>query len=193
MKQRIIDRFKDDTGDSLVSFIIVIAILAVMVFTIPDFAIFQKNQAAIQTIARDGATTVAVLGGNESSKLSKTVGVNDNCTELDTRLYKGSTVGKSATECEIIHRISAVEGKGIGNIVIYNVHCAPRTTTEVNETTFCEIEWESPALAGSLRAAYQAMAPKAKHSNLTCGTAAAEVAMNPNGIKSTEKCSTSVA
>ena len=88
MKQRIIDRFKDDTGDSLVSFIIVIAILAVMVFTIPDFAILQKNQAAIQTIARDGATTVAVLGGNESSKLSKTVGVNDNCENLNTKLYK---------------------------------------------------------------------------------------------------------
>lgn len=185
----LIRKTREDRGDSsVVSLLFLIPLFVVIAVSAVDFWIVQKNTAAVESITREAAATVGILGGNTPNKLSEGdkkegspgVGMQNECTEAST-----------PTECSIIDRIKAMDGKGIGNIVVKNVRCGPGYTTDIGQPTFCEVEWRTSPVPMSFRAF--SMNADAPQNMLVCGTGQSEVALKPGDELSTETCATSAA
>lgn len=189
----LIRKTREDRGDSsVVSLLFLIPLFVVIAVSAVDFWIVQKNTAAVESITREAAATVGILGGNTPNELSKGttttegaylspgVGMQNECTEAST-----------PTECSIIDRIKAMDGKGIGNIVVKNVRCGPGYTTDIGQPTFCEVEWRTSPVPMSFRAF--SMNADAPQNMLVCGTGQSEVALKPGDELSTETCATSAA
>lgn len=136
---------RSDRADSLVTAIIVSPLVVSLIITGVDFGMYMNNKSVIQAAARDGARTVAILGGNsDSTSIAKTYGISDTCTSLPVDL--------SNTECEIINKLSAssltqvsLMGKGYeaNNEEGFDepVKCFPEETSGVGQSVYCEVHW----------------------------------------------------
>lgn len=121
---------RSDSGDALVSTIIVIPLLIVLIFTIIDISVYFNNRSVINSIARDSARTVAIVGGTESP-LKQRYAIED--IEQNTlEILEGNS--NMLTSMQPIR-----EGEDVEDF--FNVRCGPTTTSTVGEETFCEIDW----------------------------------------------------
>lgn len=137
-------QFRSDRGDSLVSAVIVLPLIIFLIFTAIDFSLYMGNRGMIQGIARDGARTVAIMGGdgtnNKGTTIEKAYGASraSACNDLDAASGYKST--NSAIECDLIKNLK--NSKGLVNIQVNSVTCSPQYTTYIGQRVSCEIDWE---------------------------------------------------
>lgn len=180
----------DDKGDSLVSLLLIIPLIFTMMLSALDTYFHQGNMATVQTLARDGARTISILGGDDngssnSSKLAKIHGVPQSTACSALASMKNTTAASSnaysSTECELATRVAMIDGRGMTNLSVTDVTCGPSLTTASagQGTTYCSITWESNPLPFSVRGIAQAADPTHNYTEATiCGTAKTEVKMN---------------
>lgn len=179
----------DDKGDSLVSLLLIIPLIFTMMLSALDVYFHQGNMATVQTLARDGARTISILGGDDngnknSSKLAKIHGVSKATACGALASMKNTTAASSnaysSTECELATRVAMIDGRGMTNLKVTDVTCGPSLTTAPagQGMTYCSITWESKPLPFSVRSIAQATDPTHNYREATiCGTAETEVEM----------------
>ena len=153
MIEKMKKRVGSDRADSLVSAVFILPMLFFMLVTTVDFGIYLSNRGQIQAIARDGARTVAIMGGDGSASSSTSLeyayGQNrsDVCKEV-TDQYTGTNISnKSTIECNVIQSLS--NNANLVNVEITNVNCGPNRATAIGQKTFCEVSWKNNGIPGS--------------------------------------------
>lgn len=136
-------RFRSDRADSLVTAIIVFPLVVSLIITGVDFGMFLNAKSTMVNTARDGARSVAILGGNGSNVISKKYGkpgniatrANVTCNDL------------SSVECDLYDRLWATPpvmvdwgNEDKGNMSHY-IKCGPEKTSYVGEQVWCQIRW----------------------------------------------------
>lgn len=127
-------RFKSDRADSLVTAVLVVPLMISIIFTGVDFGFFLNNQSAVSNAARDGARTIAILGGNDSNTISEKYG--NNTLTASECIFNGITL--STTECQIYKTLDT--GKLV-QLDIHSIECSPGATQYVGEDVNCEVVW----------------------------------------------------
>lgn len=153
MIKKLKKRVGSDRADSLVSAVFVLPMLFFMLVTTVDFGIYLSNRGQIQAIARDGARTVAIMGGDgdatSSTSLEYAYGQkrSDVCKKA-TAQYIGKNIdSKSTIECNVIQSLS--NNANLVNVEITNVNCGPDIARAIGEKTFCEVSWNNNGIPGS--------------------------------------------
>lgn len=151
MVKKIIKRFSSDQADSLVSAIFILPVIFFMLITTVDMGIYMANRGQIQAVARDGARTIAIMGGNGTNSSQTTLmnayGQNrsETCENVTQNpAYKASM---TVTECNVL--ISLDNSTGLTNVTINNVSCNPPVATAVGQKVSCEIKWQYGGIPGS--------------------------------------------
>lgn len=161
MFDKLAKRVQNDSGDStLVSTVIVLPLLIVIFFTIIDVSIYFSNNSLLNGVARDGARTVAIMGGTDSP-LSDRYGVGE-------------------VEENLVSTLDNTKGLISVSIDTDTIDCGPDITAGVGEETHCEIPWTYNGVGLSL---FSLLASSDDHdfdenalnSNITRGTAESEV------------------
>lgn len=175
---KFLKRWRSDRGDSeLVSLIIVLPIVLAVLFTIIDTSIYFSNRAIVQTAVRDGARTVAIMGGNGTNTLAtpieKKYGATtaSACTGLSANPQVASAYipGVSTViECNALQTYS--KDPSLINVKFTSLVCTPRLSRSIGEKTSCEVKWEYGSIPGSAMAFI-----KLSKDNTTVGTSESEV------------------
>ena len=132
-KGKITGRFRSDRGDSLISMILVLPLMLTLIVSMLDFGFFLNNSSKVVNAARDGARTVAILGGDQTTgnQLALKYGALDP--------YPDCTPGYSQIQCSLQNRL---EVSRMVQSRIDSIQCGPGLTARVGEKTECVIEWE---------------------------------------------------
>jgi hypothetical protein len=156
-------RRKSDAADSsIVSALFIIPLFLTVLFTMIDVSVYFSNRSTVQQVARDGARTVAIFGGNGTigpcpntiaktagsaceSPLEDAYGSSTACATLGTLSTKA--VNRTNVECQVISRLDA--GAGLTNVEIVSVACGPGRATAVGETTWCNVNWNYGGIPAS--------------------------------------------
>lgn len=155
MKQKILRILRSDKADSMVSAVFVIPVILVVIVTGLDFSLYMTDRAQIQGIARDGARTVAIMGGNGTSTyatpLEKSYGktITEACGPIKstTPAYKALNSGSTAIECNIMDALN--NSNGLVNVQVNSVKCTPSITKAIGDRVTCEIKWQYGGIPGS--------------------------------------------
>jgi len=179
-------RRKSDKADSsIVSMIILFPIVFAVMITLIDVSIYFSNRSIIQSVARDGARTIAILGGNgnatQATPLEVQYGLDRDasCAEAANGWTDAVTSTSSAVECNILSTLNM--NKGLVAVDVTSVHCTPEITSSIGQRTTCTIEWSYNSVPGSalslVREEPSYSAPPALSNNTTTGTSESEVNM----------------
>lgn len=144
-------RFRNERGDALVSTIIIFPLMIIMLVTAIDFSIYMANRGQVQGVARDGARTVAIMGGNgnatQATPIEEKYGSSrkNACEEIKSEAFKSSTT--TAIECNIIKGLES--HKGLVNVEIVGVKCNPPKAESIGDRVTCEVSWKYGGIPGS--------------------------------------------
>jgi len=153
MIKKLQDRIGSDRADSLVSAVFILPMLFFMLVTTIDFGIYMSNRGQIQAVARDGARTVAIMGGDGTSTRSTNLefaygqSKEEACSGINTEFYKGNISSLSTTECNVVSALTSQSG--LVNVTIANVNCGPSVAGSIGERTYCEVNWDNGGIPGS--------------------------------------------
>lgn len=177
MFKNIQKRLRGDRGDStIVSLVFVIPLLLGLLFTIFDISCYFSNRAYIQTVAHNGARTVAIMGGNGNATQSTPIEAKYGMKKVDTCDAVGATgisieakkSSSTAIECNMM--VALQEAPGLVNVSVQGVKCTPETTASVGARTSCEIKWKFDGTPGS-GMSFMSLG----QDNITAGSAESEV------------------
>lgn len=175
MLKRLLLRLRSDHGDSMVSAIIVLPLLVAMLLTIIDSSIYLANRGQVQAIARDGARTVAIMGGNGNASMG--TALEAKYGQSRAAACSGLTGGRASAalrdtstpiECNIIRALNSATG--LVNTNIDAVTCTPQVTTFIGQRVACEVKWTYNGIPGSAISFLQL-----GKQNTTAGSAESEV------------------
>lgn len=148
-------KIKSDKADSLVSAVIILPMMFFMLITTVDFGVYMSNRATIQAIARDGARTVAIMGGDgtatSGTPLEAAYGQSRSsvCTSAQNGIassaYKSSE--SSAIDCSVMSAIN--QSTGLVNVEVSAVNCGPNASTFIGQRAYCEVKWSYGGIPGS--------------------------------------------
>lgn len=147
MIKRLLERVSSDRADSLISAVFILPVIFFMLITTVDMGIYMSNRGQIQAAARDGARTIAIMGGNgtnlsDQTSLMKKYGVSGSvCDGIKT------TQANTPVECNVINGLN--NSAGLVNITIHSVNCTPNVSTAVGEKVSCEVKWIYGGIPGS--------------------------------------------
>lgn len=158
MRKFFIKRRHKDSGDSeLVSLLILLPLVLMLLFTMVDTTIYFANRSQIQSAVRDGARSVAIMGGNGTSSMGTAIeaayGVPraSACSEIvrtsnvTKKAYKSTS---TAIECSVLQKYAT--NVGLINVTVKNLKCDPIITSEaIGQTTTCKVDWEYGGIPGS--------------------------------------------
>lgn len=181
MKFFLKNRIKSDKANSLITAILVFPVLFIFLVSMIDFSIYLADRGQIQGIARDGARTVAIMGGNgdanSQTPIERKYGVNKSevCANAGKgAVSKGAVKATStAIECNIMN--AANNSKGLVNVQLTSVLCNPYMSTSIGETVTCEVKWTYKGIPGS---AFSFVKDIGQQTNVITGTAQSEVTMD---------------
>lgn len=151
-------RTKTDRGDSeLVSLLILLPIVLGILFTMIDSSVYFANRAQMQAAARDGARTVAIMGGDgtpsRATPIEKRYGVTkaQACKDLDkspvtAAVYAAKGSQLTPIECQVLQSYSTA---GLVSVEVTNVVCGPQRTVNVGAKTECTVDWAYSSIPGS--------------------------------------------
>lgn len=143
-----------ERGDTLVTSLILMPVLIALLLTFIDMSIFMANRSQVQGIARDGARTVAIFGGNgtpfmqtslEAAYGSTNSIIGGSATESCS---KGVLSGHTGIECNILDSLKSSSLTSVD----YNsldVKCSPEKSNRIGEPVECTIEWKYNGIPGS--------------------------------------------
>lgn len=142
----------NDKADSIVSLIFVIPIIVALLITIIDVSTFYNNKAQIDAIARDGARTVAIVGGTgttiQGTPLENRYGLGtDTCSDASKAGAKGISADSTPVECNIA--LALHNNTRLTSVEINEVKCTPIKTESVGANTTCTILWGWNSIPGS--------------------------------------------
>lgn len=146
---------KDNGGSELVSMLLISVLMISMLTTLIDVGVYMNNRALINSAARDGARTIAIMGG---------AGSRDSATPIENAygLTLAETCGKvqkkglaedvnvsdfTPVECNILNSLN--NSTGLVNVSVKDVNCTPKTTTAIGQRTSCEVKWRYNSLPGA--------------------------------------------
>lgn len=159
-----IKKKNDESGSAeLIALLFSLILLISLCVVALDLSMFYQNRSTIQSVARDGARTVAILGGAgdkyHMSKLEKAYGTSE---QLSTTIKK-----------------SLEENPALSNVIIKNVSCGPYRTDHVGDETYCSVTFQYYPLPGDpLSLLGDALAGE----KTITGTAQSEVRTDPNDM-----------
>lgn len=197
MIQGLLRRMRSDRGDSeLVSLIILLPIVVGLLFTMVDTSIYFSNRAQVQAVARDGARTVAIMGGNgtgtQRTAIERQYGQDKSvaCAGLDSNsvVTDAFTAASTATECNMMQTLAT--SVGLVNVEVHSVACSPTQSSSIGERVSCSIQWTYGSIPASGLLLIRGTTPEGNPdwskpglvgNNLTVGTSEAEV--NLTGVQ----------
>lgn len=149
-------RRKSDGGSAeLISLIIIIPLVLGILFTMIDTSIYFSNRSTIQAVARDGARTVAIMGGNGTrntqTAIEKEYGLPISVCS-DPVLAEESVVDaldgtQTAIECNMLKTLANTVG--LTNIKVNSVECTPTSANAIGTRTSCSVSWNYGSIPGS--------------------------------------------
>lgn len=188
MLKKLIKRVKSEKGEALVSTIIIFPLMVIMLVTAIDFSIYMANRGQIQGVARDGARTVAIMGGNGTATQGTPIeskygnSKTNSCAGIESKALKSST---TAIECNIIKGLES--HNGLVNVEFQNVKCSPQKANFIGQRVTCEISWKYGGIPGSSLTLMRNAAsfneePALRGVNTTAGSSESEVNLNGIGL-----------
>ena len=182
MFKKLYKRLKSDRGDSLVSAVFVIPIMFMLIVTAVDFSLYLTNRSQIQSVARDGARTVAIMGGDGTATMGTPIEAKYGqsrataCTGLSGGIASNAFTNNSTPiECNIIRGLN--ESNGIVNATVKSVNCTPNVTTFIGQRVTCEVQWEYGGIAGSFFSIV-----RKDNMSVTAGSAESEVKLDQSSL-----------
>lgn len=190
-------RLKSDKADSeMVSLVLLLPLVLGILFTMIDTSIYFSNRAAVATVARDGARTVAIMGGNGTATTQTPIehkyGLSkaEACAGLSTHeVVKKAFSNPTTIECNVMRGLA--ENSALVNVEITRVICSPNTSSYIGQRTSCAIEWNYGSIPGSALTLIKGSKDSGevdvdKHGfageQKTIGTSESEVALPGSGI-----------
>lgn len=149
----------DDGETTVVATVFVLPIILMMIVTMIEVPLLMSNRNLLENDLRQGARTVAMLGGTES-ELGKTYGASDACerpdiapwvtkTTLVAGKYNMSTVYKTDA-----NMVTCMLAYNIGNNTsyiafhIYHIVCGPRQAGKIGKTVWCQADYYYDGIPG---------------------------------------------
>lgn len=165
-------RRKSDKGSAeLVTALFVIPIMFSLIITLIDASVLFLNRSTVESIARDSARTVAIMGGNgnetNGSPLEKAYGktLEEACAGLtQADGYDGKN---TVIECSAIQSLKNVS---LPAATIESVKCSPFSTSAVGQEVTCTVKWDYGHIPGISFIPFG-------NANETVGTSVSEVNM----------------
>lgn len=143
-----------ERGDTLVTSLILMPVLIALLLTFIDMSVFMANRSQVQGIARDGARTVAIFGGNgtafRQTSLEAAYGSTNSIIGGSTTesCSKGVLSGHTGIECNILDSLKTSTLTSVD----YNsldVKCSPEKSNRIGEPVECTIDWKYNGIPGS--------------------------------------------
>lgn len=131
---------RSDSGDSLVTALIVFPLVVSLLVTGIDFGVFLNNKSYITNAAREGARTVAILGGNGSNDISDKYGKPASLA---------TCAGMSNVECDLYLTLDSaplVQATLENGDPKTDIKCTPNKTSYVGEQVSCTVKWRYKGL-----------------------------------------------
>lgn len=122
------ERASSEVVALLMSIILLISICIISL----DIGMFYNNRSTIQSVARDGARTVAILGG---------AGDEHTMTKLEKAYGTEAQISASVKK-------SLENHPALMNVIVKNVECGPYRTAHVGDETYCKVTYEYYPLPG---------------------------------------------
>lgn len=154
MMKKFFAKIKSDKADSLVSAVIILPMMFFMLITTVDFGVYMSNRATIQAVARDGARTVAIMGGDGTASTgtpleaaygqSRSTSCDSARKGIASNAVKNSS---SAIDCSVMGALN--NSTGLVNVEISSVNCGPNISSYIGQRAFCEIKWSYGGIPGS--------------------------------------------
>lgn len=180
-------RLRSDRASSdLVAVLFVLPLTLGILLTIVDSSIFFTNRSLITTAARDGARTVAIMGGNgtasQQTPIEKQYGSKTACRQVSGASgYRGDM---TVIECNVLLNLS--KSKGLTNVKIKDVRCTPSVTEAVGTSVACNVGWDFVSVASSplvfIKYGDTKQIGCGTSKNCTVATAQSEVALPANSL-----------
>lgn len=176
---------KDDRGNALVSSLFIFPLLIVMLITTVDFSMYLNNRAQIQGVARDGARTVAIMGGNgnatQGTPIEKQYGQSRASACNAVSGSKAFNSSSTAIECNMIASLD--NHKGLVNVDVTGVKCSPTQANFIGQRVACEVRWVYGGMPASMLSMLQGSSGNSeglRGVSVTAGSSESEV--NLNGV-----------
>lgn len=150
---------KDRADSNIVSMVLLIPLIFAFLITMIDSSLYLSNRAQMSNFARDGARTVAIMGGNGTSTkgtpIEKAYGMprSEACEGLANVGmplnvgFNGASHDSTVTECEIMKAISS--SKGLVAVNVKSVTCNPEIAISIGQHMQCTIQWSYNSIPGS--------------------------------------------
>lgn len=181
-------RLRSEEGNSLISAIFIVPVMLFLLLTTVDYSIYLANRGQIQGIARDGARTVAIMGGDgtatKGTGIEVKYGVGDRSVACSGFNNAGITSNSSPIECNVA---KALENQtGLVNVKINSVTCNPSKTNSIGARTYCEVKWQYNGIPGSGLGLANSIGGKQdvrlNGQNVTTGAAESEVNLSSQSL-----------
>lgn len=156
---------RDRGASELITMIFTMLILVGIIWTMLEGSVYFNNRSIIEGLARDGARTVAINGGNgnalQATTIEKAYSV-DHATACDANLMNNQTLATNTmtkvawaaqkssitpTECTILRAFA--NSSGIVNANMTKVSCTPAVVTAIGAPVACTVAWNYHGLPGS--------------------------------------------
>lgn len=165
----------DRAGSELVSMLFIVMFFVPLMVSAMDLSFWFMNRSQIASAARDGARTIAIVGGT---------GTIDKATQLESSygLPKSTCSGVSPTkartpiECNVFNSIQ--KSRGLVSVSVDKVFCTPERTASVGHRVTCTVTYTYKSVPGSGLSIFrtsEGKTPLAK--NVITGTSSSEVNM----------------
>lgn len=161
---KLLEKFKnkiesDDGASSIITFLIVVMLMLGFMITIIDVSVYFSNRSQITAAARDGARTIAIMGGNgthdKATIIEKSYGISraQACRGSDFKPGFAPAVKSTSTpvECNVLRNIQ--NNTGLISVSFDSsdtgVKCGPSIATAIGSRTYCEVTYKYNGLPGS--------------------------------------------
>lgn len=151
----------DEADSTVISTVFVIPILLMMIITMIEVPILFSNRNLLQNDLRQGARTVAILGGASDgeggSALASTYGASDACRVASSWINSRETVGEDGTSYPVVKTkniATCATAQGIGDnsgyiaFHVYNIECGPNKAKKIGEATYCQASYYYDGIPG---------------------------------------------
>lgn len=185
-------RAKSDRGASeIISALFIIPLVIAILFTIIDAAMYFNNRSMVQGVARDGARSVAIMGGHGTATMAtpieKRYGISREsaCSGLSDNPMVQNAFSSSSTpiECNVMQNLA--KNKSLINVKVNSVKCDPSMTTSISQRTSCSVDWGYGSIPASGLLLIKLSDGKGlAGSNINVGTAESEVSLPEGSLTS---------
>lgn len=183
MFQNLLKRLKSDSGDSLVSAVIVFPLVIMLIITGIDYSIFMSNRAQIQGSVRDAARTVAIMGGNGNQTKSTPIEYAYGTTRSQACAGIAAKDAITTIECSLFTTLKSQNG--LVNVTFTDtknnqpksITCGGEVSTFVGQRVTCKVAWVYNGIPGSIISLM-----KSNNQNYAEGSAESEVKFSTSDL-----------